>query len=492
MAIPDRYLNALVEISQEINSIQDLETLLNRILDVALQRLSAERGFILLRDGEAGELMPAAVRNIDPEAVSDAAEISSTAVDKVIASGTSILTFDTDADAQFDEAHSVVLQKIRSIACVPLSQKGTVIGVIYMDSRGRKADFTRQSLDFLDAFANQAAIAIENAQLLRRLRRENDSLRAEFQRVFSFREILGESSAMKAVFDMMNKVLTNHTTVLLVGETGTGKELIARAIHYNGLRQDKPFIPVNCAAIPENLIESELFGYRKGAFTGATADKKGLFEAAHQGTLFLDEVGEFPLSLQAKLLRVLQEKEVMPVGSVQSVKVDVRIVAATNRELSREVAEGRFREDLYYRLNIVPITVPPLRDRRKDIPLLAHHFLKKYAAEIGKPLTGFERDVVTALEEYGWPGNVRQLENAIERAVVFADGPTVARSDLLLTEATARGGIEAGMTLDEVSRALLEKTLRACDGNKTRAAEQMGVSLRWIHYKIKEWDIGVG
>ena len=245
MNIPEQYLQALVAISEEINSIQEPAALLNRILEIALRELSAERGFILLRDEESGELTPHAAWNLAPDAISDIREISSTAVESVLRDQKSILTFDTDTDGKFDQSQSVVLNKIRSIACVPLRQKGRVIGVIYMDSRGQKARFTQQSLAFLDAFANASAIALENARLLESLRRENESLREEFHRVFAFKEILGHSPSMERVFQMMGKVLNNSTTVLVNGETGTGKELIARAIHYNGIRKNLPFLAVN-------------------------------------------------------------------------------------------------------------------------------------------------------------------------------------------------------------------------------------------------------
>ncbi|MEL6821861.1 MAG: sigma 54-interacting transcriptional regulator, partial [Calditrichota bacterium] len=386
-------------------------------------------------------------------------------------------------------SHSVVMQKIRSIACVPLEIKGTLIGAIYIDSRNQKARFTQKSLDFLAAFANQAGIAIENARLLESLRQENEVLKEEVNRIYAFKELVGSSKAMLPVFDMIKKVVDNSTTVLIVGETGTGKELIARAVHYNGIRKDKPFIPVNCAALPENLLESELYGYKKGAFTGANADKKGLIEVADTGTLFLDEIAEIPMSLQAKLLRFLQEKEIMPIGGAAPKKVNVRIIAATNRNLADEVREGRFREDLYYRLSIIPINLPPLRERKSDIPLLAEHFLKKFATDTGKRINGFEEEVMGSLKSYGWPGNVRELENAIERAVVLASDNKIKESDVIVRGLEQQNRIESGMTLDDVSRILLTKTLRSCEGNKTRASEMMGVSLRWVHYKTKEWGI---
>ncbi len=489
MNVPERYLSALVEISQEINSIQELETLLERILDIALQQLSAERGFVLLREGRDDTLVPRVSKNIDPTKASEVSEISSSAIQKVITTRKSILTYDVQSDKSFDATESVILHQIRSIACVPLLLKGQLIGVIYIDSRGKTAGFDQQSLEFLNAFSNQAAIAIENARLLDSLRNENELLKGEFHRIYSFKEIIAKSKGMERVLQLMGKVLNNTAVVLVTGETGTGKELVARAIHYNGPRKNNPFVTVNSAAIPENLLESELFGYKKGAFTGANTDKKGLIELADSGTLFLDEIGELPLGLQVKLLRFLQEREIQRLGDNRPIKVDVRIIAATHRNLAEEVREGRFREDLYYRLNVIEINIPPLRERKKDIPLLAQHFLKKFSQLMDKPITGFQPAALEKLIAYPWPGNVRELENAIERAVILASQPLISEEDIILNSISESDGIEAGMTLEEVSRLLLEKTLRANDGNKTRTAEAMGVSLRWVHYKMKEWGL---
>ncbi len=487
--IPDQYLEALVEISREINSIQESGILLERTLEIALKQLAAERGFILLTDSESGEMQPRASRNIDSASISDISEISNSSVQKVMTEKRPMLTFDTLSDEEFDRTQSVVLHKISSIACVPLLLKGELIGVIYIDSRGQKAAFNRQSIDFLSAFANQAAVAIQNARLMESLRRENKLLREEFQRMHAFKEIVGSSKSMTAVFQLMSKVVNNSTTVLVVGETGTGKEMVARAIHYNGIRKDKPFVAVNCAAIPDNLLESELYGYKKGAFTGATSDKSGLIETANHGTIFLDEISEIPLNLQAKLLRFLQEKEIMPVGGTEQIAVDVRVIAASNRDLAEEVREGRLREDLYYRLNIIPIQLPPLRERKKDIPLLAQHFLEKHRKAVGKEIKAFQHDALEKLLEYGWAGNVRELENVIERAVVMASHDHIVPDDIMLRELQDESRIDAGMKLDDISRVLLEKTLRAFEGNKTKTAEAMGVSLRWVHYKSKEWDL---
>jgi len=471
--IPEQYIKALLDISREINSIQQPDELLESILDIALKQLSAERGFVLLKDEQdENQFIPGAIRNIGAQKISEVSDISHSTVEKVLQTGKPLLTFDALSDERFDAARSVMLHQIRSIACVPLMLKGELIGVIYIDSRGEKARLSRGSLEFLQAFANQAAIALENARLLSQLQQENALLKEEFHRIYSFKEIIGKSKAMQRVFQLMAKVLNNDATVLITGETGTGKELVARAIHYNGHRSQKPFVAVNCGAIPENLIESELFGHKKGAFTGAISDKKGLIEAAKGGTLFLDEVGELPLNLQVKLLRFLQDKKFTPVGDVREHQADVRIISATNRNLHESIESGTFREDLFYRLNVIQIPIPSLQERKKDIPLLSQFFM---------------------LIEYTWPGNVRELENTIERAVVMDSDSQIGQDDLFLPLQNRRSGeIEAGMTVEEVSRKLLEKTLAVTEGNKTRAAEMMGVSLRWVHYKMKEWGLSDG
>lgn len=490
-SIPEKYLQALVEISHNINSIQNPDELLESILSIGLEQLSAERGFILLNDASnPNSFLPGAVRNIDSDKIADSKEISLSTITKVKQTGQPILSFDTLSDENFDPTRSIMMNRIRSIACAPLVYKEELLGVIYIDSQNERAQFTRQSLAFLQAFANQAAIALQNARLMLQLQEENALLKEEFHRIFAFKEIIGKSKAMDRVFQMMGKVLNNDATVLITGPTGSGKELIAKAIHFNGQRKDKPFVPVNCGAIPENLIESELFGHKKGAFTGAVQDKKGLIETAHGGTLFLDEIGELPLNTQVKLLRFLQDRRFTPVGRVQSRLAEVRIIAATNRDLQQAIREGNFREDLFYRINVIHIQAPPLHERRKDIPLLAKHFLKKAAKRFSQKQPSITPEALAVLTDYHWPGNVRELENTIERAVVLDSDHKIDVDDLVLPRSVGNSNtISAGMTLEQISQLLMEKTLKATEGNKTKTAEMMGVSLRWIHYKLKEWGL---
>jgi len=481
----DKSLHALLDISKEINSIRNLQSLMEKILDIALNYLNAERGFVLMREESEDELSPVAAQNIDPQKKSELSEISSSTVEKVIKQRKAVLAFDTQEDDQFDTMQSVILQKIASIACVPLMLKGSLIGVIYIDSRIKAAGFNQQSLNFLEAFANQAAIAIENVRLNEQLQKENELLKGEFHRIYAFKEIVGNSDEMKHVFEMIGRVLNNDVTVLLTGETGTGKEVVARAIHQNGQRKAKPFVAINCAVIPDTLIESELFGHKKGSFTGAVSDKTGLVEKAAGGTLLLDEIGDLNPQVQVKLLRFLQERTFTPVGATMDKKVDVRIITATNRMLADEVSKGRFREDLFYRLNVLNIHLPPLRDREKDIPLLTEHFLRKYATRNKTAQKKISPDAMNELTKYSWPGNVRELENALERAIVFSGDDLLKAEHVILKTPKNDSKIEAGMSLDKVSSILLKQTLKACKGNKTKAAQMMGVSLRWVHYQQK-------
>ncbi len=325
-----------------------------------------------------------------------------------------------------------------------------------------------------------------------RLVRENLQYRQELRERYRVENLVGQSAQMVEIYKLVARVANLETTVLIHGETGTGKELVARAIHYASPRADRQFVVVDCAAVPETLFESELFGHERGAFTGAVAAKRGLLETADGGTCLLDEIGELSPSLQAKLLRALQDRTIRRVGGNEAIPVNVRIIAATNRDLKRLVVEGAFREDLYFRLNVVMISVPPLRERRQDIPLLAQHFLQKYARAVGRPVTGFARETVALLSAYEWPGNVRQLEHAIERALALSSSELILPGDL---PAELRGGsvMELGlpasaMTLEEVKRWYVAKVLEEAGGNKLRAAEILGIDRRTLYRILERQD----
>jgi DNA-binding NtrC family response regulator len=349
---------------------------------------------------------------------------------------------------------------------------------------------------------DDAALVVARALERRRLRAQAASLRRELEGVYSFHSLVGKSAPMKDVYQLLEHASKLDITVLLNGETGTGKELAARAIHYHSARKERRFVPVNCGALPAELVESELFGHARGAFTGAVGAKPGLFEEAEGGTIFLDEIGELPLAIQVKLNRVLQEKEIRRVGDNRPTQVDVRVIAATHRDLKAEVAAGRFREDLFYRVNVFPVVLPALRDRREDIPLLTTHFLEKHVSALRKEITGVEADALRALTGYPWPGNVRELENAIERAVAVAKGPTIELRDLppdvkgtqegaIPGEVLARMPYREAVDLarDRVSRDYLSVLMREHEGNVTHAAQRAGMERESLHRLLKRYGV---
>jgi len=343
---------------------------------------------------------------------------------------------------------------------------------------------------------DEIEVRIERALENQHLTQENKRLRSELQEKYSFGNMVGKSRKMEEVFELIATVAKSRSTVLINGESGTGKELVARAIHYNSPRRNSPFIKLNCAALPQDLIESELFGHERGAFTGAVKQSKGRFELADTGTLLLDEISEIEPPLQAKLLRVLQEREFERVGSGKTISVDVRIVATTNRNLQEEIKEGRFREDLYYRLNVIPIMMPSLREHKEDIPALISHFLAKYNDENEKSLQGVTEQAMQYLSDYDWSGNVRELENYVERAVVICQDEWISERhlplDVLTGDSSSAGGedgLTVGMTVREMEKKLILKTLESCDGNRTAAADILGISSRTLRNKLREYDM---
>jgi two-component system response regulator AtoC len=344
---------------------------------------------------------------------------------------------------------------------------------------------------------DEVLLTLKKAEERKRLKEENLKLKRKIREIdqkYSFGNIIARSEAMARVFELVTTVADHKTTVLVTGESGTGKELVARAIHENGTRASGPMVSINCGGIPENLLESELFGYKKGAFTDAVKDKPGRFEEADHGTIFLDEIGELPLSLQVKLLRVLQEEEITPLGGVGSKKINVRVIAATGKDLSREVEEGRFREDLFYRINVMTINLPPLRERRGDIPLLVGYFIDQFNRKLDKKIEGLSSEAMPLLMEYDWPGNVRELENIIERAVLLAGGRWVTPADLTQDTLSCLGPVES-LSIKKASkrleRELIQKALRSTGGNRTQAAKILEISRPMLIAKIKEYNLNL-
>ncbi|MCI0410262.1 MAG: sigma 54-interacting transcriptional regulator, partial [Acidobacteria bacterium] len=489
---PIKMLATMYDISQIIITLRDLTELLNRVLDLAIQIVGAERGLIFLREDATGELKVRVARNLDHETIRDAGEYSQRILSEA-AAGRPIVTLDAGSDERFERYDSVSLYNIRSLACIPLKLRDRVLGTVYLDSRKGDVLFSEEDVEFLTAFAGQAAIAIENAQLYEALRQENLYLKKTVESRYRFQNIVGTSPSLAGALERLEKIAESSLPVIIQGESGTGKELVARAIHFNSPRRDKRFVTENVAALPETLLESELFGHVRGAFTGAEQDKQGLFELADGGTLFLDEVGEMGLPLQSKLLRVLQDGEIRPVGGSKTRKVDVRIVAATNRDLKAMVAEKSFREDLFYRLNVVTLSLPPLRQRKEDLPLLIDHFLDKIAREKGAKPLKVDAHVLAILSRHRWPGNVRELENTISRLSLFAEGPTLTLADLAkdpeLVDRIA--DLPGGRKVPEpsLSRTELRRALKAAAGNRAQAAALLGISRATLFRKIRELRI---
>ena len=438
----------------------------------------------------------------DKEAKAPPIRASRAVIRRVLSERVAVLV--ANAPQDLAGAASIMGARIQSIVGVPLWDGEQIRGVIQCDNRSTAAMFRERDLEVLLSLAGQASLAIENARLHQRLRLAEEQLRAENRYLKSREEKrrpidpIGQSAAFRDVLRHVQKVTDTRATVCIEGETGTGKELVASLIHHQSGRRDKLFVAQNCAAVPDTLLESELFGHKKGSFTGADADKKGLFEVADGGTLFLDEIGEMSLGLQAKLLRVLQEGEVRPVGATQPRKVDVRILCATNRSLEKEVAEGRFRQDLYYRLKVYPIVLPPLRERREDISVLAEHFLRKYASELKKAIPGFTSETLAQMAAYNWPGNVRELENEVQRLLIQVETESFITPDLLSPRMRQTEGLMDRISpkkgqlkdmMDEVERFLLIQALRDHGGNKTRTAETLGITREGLHKKLARFGL---
>ncbi|MHC4548510.1 MAG: sigma-54-dependent Fis family transcriptional regulator [Planctomycetota bacterium] len=517
-ALAARYKH-LLSVAKTLASERDLKKVLTATLDTIVELTGAERGFVWLGTPEEGVV--AVARNLDREHVrKPSGKLSRSIISKAMEEGETILT--DNAAAEFLGSASIGELKLRSVLCAPLVLRGETIGAIYVDHRFREAEFSEEDTALLDQFRDLAAVAIENARLFeenenqrRRLEELNARLArevaAQSAEVESYRErlrslkpreeyrfdysrIIGSSPAIREIFSLLDRIIPTSFPVLIEGESGTGKELIARAIHYNGPRADKPFLTENCSAVPESLLESELFGHVRGAFTGADRTRDGLFQGADGGTLFLDEIGEMAPSMQTKLLRALQEGEVRKVGASHVEKVDVRIIAATNRDLKRAVQERTFREDLYYRLNVVGIRVPPLRERREDIQPLLERFLEQACEEARVQPKSINPAALRILAAYNWPGNIRELQNEIKRLVALADdvmGPELLehlKDYAPLPQGRGRG--LAGRTIKDIERQAIMETLKLTGGNKAEAAKRLGISRRALYDKIEKYGLG--
>ncbi len=483
-----RDLNALASLSRAVTSVYDLASLRDQILMAVTEVIPAGRAALLLSQLDSDAWIQ---RSWDRRfGIGSDFPASRTIVNRVSAEGVAILSNDIPNEEDFQGAESLVIAKTRSVLAVPLEAFGNRLGVLYLDAAS-DAGFDQGHLQLLTAFGNVAALGIENVRHFEWLQGENLRLHEQLDVEHS---MIGDSSAVADVVNFVKRVAPRDSTVLIWGESGTGKELVARAIHRNSTRVQKTFMAINCATLTETLLESELFGHEKGAFTGAVAQKRGKLETADGGTVFLDEIGEMAPTLQAKLLRVLQEREFERVGGTKTIKVDIRVIAATNRDLKEMSRSGTFRQDLYYRLNVVSIRTPALRERKEDIPLLASYFASKYAERVKRKVSGISPKAHRLLTAYDWPGNVRELENAIERAVVLGVTDIILPEDLpeLMVEDPI-GEEGAGGSLDDAvrqaKRNAIEKALEQSGGNQSEAARHLGVHAVHLSRLIKTLNI---
>ena len=519
-------LATALKAAQTLSSEITLDRLLETMMAVVIEQAGAQRG-VFLREHD-GRLLIVARQDMDlggvtsftPVPIESCEEVSRGIIQYVKRSGEAVCLDDAGSDERFASDPYILRLQPKSIVCLPIFNQARLLGILYLENHLITYAFTPQRLALLQVLSSQLAMALENAQvhaalqqeiedrkqaeaalqhaladvaqLQDRLKAENGYLRDEIERDYAFEEIVGHSSALRHVLQQVERVAVTDTTVLLLGETGTGKELIARAIHHHSARKDRPLVKVNCAALPPTLIESELFGHEKGAFTGALARKMGRFELADAGTIFLDEIGELPLDLQAKLLRVLQDGAFERLGSVQTTAVDVRVIAATNRNLVQQVAAGHFREDLYYRLNVFPVTLPPLRERREDIPLLVWYFVAKCEGKLGKPIERIPEREMATLVAYHWPGNIRELANVIERAIILSPGATLVVDEAMGSSELSDPSILSTQHLEEVERAHILAVLDACQGRikgAGQAAERLGLHPSTLYSRLRKLGI---
>ena len=503
-------IDLLYEVSTSIHSIHDLDEMLRDVLRKIKEVFQIEGASIALHDAHRKEFyfirtveeqLNGTRQGMDEMRFPDSFGIAGW----VLRQKKSVLIPDVSEDERFSKKLSIQQNfDTQSMICVPLKTRKGVLGVLYALNK-HVAEFTQKDVRLLEILSGPIAVSIENARLYgdiqqyaSSLEKENIRLKTEVQERFNLQGIIGSSAAMQKVFALLEKVIDTHTTVYIQGETGTGKELFAKVIHYNGPLKDKPFVAENCGALSENLLESELFGHVKGAFTGAIADKKGLFELADGGTVFLDEISDMPHSMQTKLLRVLQEGQIRPVGGSQYRRVSFRLISSSNRDLYQEVKKGVFREDLFYRIQVFPVILPPLRERKEDIPLLSMHFFEKFAANLERPVARLTPEALETLMRFNWPGNVRELENEIERAITLAGDDGEIKVEYLSerikeSAANLKRPDKIPTTLQEATvqleRKMVMEALRQTGGNRSQAARILGITRQGLLNKIARYEI---
>ena len=494
-------LALLADVNAALVGTYNIRAGLQRALQILAQQRRVLQASVVLKSPDSNQLQVAASEGLSAEGQRATWAVGEGVTGQVVQAGRPVVIPQVSQEPTF--LHRTGRRKRNgrsdtSFMCVPIPDGRDSMGAFNVDLTFDKNRDYERDLRLFQVMATMFAQAIRLKQLIeaerQRLLDENAHLKEELKERYDFSHIIGTSGPMRQVFEQISRVATTHTTVLIRGESGTGKELIAHAIHYSSARVKKPFIKVSCAALPDSLIESELFGYERGAFTGAQARKMGRFELAHGGTLFLDEIGDINLSTQVKMLRALQEKEIERLGGVEAVKTDVRLVAATNSDLEKAIAAKTFREDLYYRLNVFTIFVPPLRERKTDILLLADHFLEKYAAEHGRSVRRISTPAIDMLMAYHWPGNVRELQNIIERAVLICDASVVHGHHLPPTLQTGEAsGTVTTQSLSEAVEAyekdLIQDALKTARGNRVKAAKLLDSTQRIVSYKVRKYGI---
>jgi transcriptional regulator with GAF, ATPase, and Fis domain len=476
-------LRKLAEFSRDLMAEASQERIFRRLLESVVQITGAEKGFLIaVKDGER---FLAAAHNVGKETL-DISRVSDSIVERVMEERKALIVSDAMHDTTFANARSVVDLRLSSVMCVPLTYRTELLGVLYLGNDNVRNLFDQQDLAMLEVFASQASMLVHTALLLNELQASNRNLRDQLRQT-SQGGIIGSCAPMKDIFKVLRRVSPTDLSVLVLGETGTGKELIAKELHRLSARAGRAFVSINCGAIPENLLESELFGHKRGSFTGAVTDKVGKFEAADGGTIFLDEIGEMPMNLQVKLLRVLQERVIERVGDVKSRPLDIRVISATNKNPQEEIQAGRFREDLFYRLNEITIQLPALRERGEDVHQIAQFLLNKYAEQYGSKARGFSAGCLNALRSYYWPGNVRELENRVKKAVIMTDRQQLGPEDLGIEAKVGRAKLQTlADAEEEFKKGYIRQALDQNSWNKAQTARELDVDPRTIFRYIEK------